>query len=104
MSLIDKPQKPKKKILLPASRTFYFDYTSKKVSLDYFLGWVKENAPKGAKDITISIDEDIDYETGYTNSCNILVEWKVKMDNVRYDSQMKKYKKQLAKWKEQCKK
>ena len=101
---MNKPTKPKKKLYLPAGQTFWFDHASNKVSLQYFLDWIKDNVPKKARDVTISIEEDFSYEDGSIISCNIRVEWKVKVDNSRYVSQMKKYKKQLAKWKEQCQK
>lgn len=104
MSTSIKPVKPQKKIYLPAARTFYFDHVSNKVSLGFFLDWIKSNVPKSSKDVTLSIDENFDDYDGTIISCNIRVEWKVKMDNVSYDRQMKQYKKNLAKWKKQCQK
>jgi hypothetical protein len=104
MTTVNKPTKPKKKIYLPAGTTFYFDHTSKKVSLSYFLDWIKETLPKGATDVTISMDEDCSEYDGSIISCYLQVEWKVKRDNPRYEKEFKKYKKQLAEWKEQCRK
>ncbi len=97
-----KPKKPTKKIEVPNSCSFYFDHTSNKVSIDYFLNWVKETVPKGAKDITLSMGEDYCCETGDHISSYLVLSWKEKVKNTRYVSEMKKYEKQLKEWKEQC--
>lgn len=101
---MNKPQKPSKKIEQPGSLTFYFDHASNKVSLEYFNQWVEDNLPGGAYDVALTMDEDYDYYSGEIVSVNLQIEYKTLIDNTRYVSQMKKYKKQLAKWKEQCQK
>jgi hypothetical protein len=90
-------KKPTKTILVPHCRTFYFDHVSNKVSIDYFMDWIKETVPKGAVDVTIGMDEDYDYESGDLLSSNIVVSWKQKAKNTRYVSEMKKWKKQCQK-------
>lgn len=93
------PKKPTKKIEVMNSRSFYFDHVSNKVSIDYFLTWIKETVPKGAKDITLSMDEDYCYETGDHISSYLVLSWKEKVKNTRYVSEMKKYESKLRKWK-----
>lgn len=99
-----KPEKPTKKIVVPNSRSFYFDHASNKVSIDYFMNWVKETVPKGGWDITLSMDEDYDFESGEHISSYLVVSWKEKVKNTRYVSEMKKYEKKMKEWKEQCQK
>lgn len=104
MPKVNKPQKPNKIVEQPGSMTFYFDHSSNKVSLDYFNQWVKDNLPKGAYDVSLSLDEEYDHYSGEIMTTNLQVEYLIKVDNAKYDSQMKKYQKQLAKWNEQCQK
>lgn len=100
---MNKPRKPLKKIVQPGSVYFYFYHAFNKVSLAYFNDWINENLPKGAFDITLSLDEDFDYESGEYISSSIEVGYKILINNTRYVSEMKKYNKRLIKWKkEQC--
>jgi hypothetical protein len=99
-----KPQKPTKRIEMTGSVRFYFDHVSNKVSLSYFLGWVKENIPKGAKDITLSMDEDYDDYDGTIINCGLEVGYKYRAKNPNYHNELQKYERKLRKWKrEQCK-
>lgn len=99
-----KPTKPTKKVEVTQSASFYFDHVSKKVSIDHFNEWVKQSAPTGATDITLSLEENYDYESGEIMNCFLIIQWNQKIDNNRYVSEMKKYDKQLAKWKKQWQK
>jgi hypothetical protein len=102
---MNKPVKPNRKIYITNSKTFYFDHVSNKVSLDFFLSWVKESLPKGSSDVTISLDEDYEYETGEHLSSYLSLSWKEKIINTSYDKDLIKYQKKLKKWKnEQCQK
>ncbi len=89
-------KKPTKTIWVPNSCTFYFDHVSPKVSIDYFNNWVKETVPKGATDVTLTIDEDYD-DDGNVISSYLVLSWKQKAKNTRYVSEMKKWKKQCRK-------
>ena len=92
-----KPIKPTKIIEQPGSLTFYFDHVSNRVSLEYFNQWIKDNLPKGAYDVGLAMDEDYDYYSGEITAVYLRIEYKIKVKNTRYVSQMKKYEKQLAK-------
>lgn len=98
---ISPPIKPELKVGQPGSLTFYFDHTSNKVSLEYFNRWVKDNLPQGAYDVGLTLEEDYDYYSGDIVSVDLKIEYKTLVDNTRYVSQMKKYEKQLAKWKKE---
>ncbi len=87
-------------MVIEGSATFYdFDFTCKKVSLSHFLDWCKKAAPPKAKDMTLQIREDWEY-----NDCIVSLElqWKQLIPNRDYDREMKKYQKKLTKWKKQC--
>jgi hypothetical protein len=94
---MNKPQKPNKKIECAEGKTFYFDHSSHTVSLQYFLDWIKENAPKEAYDFTISMDECIDENEGYILGCNIYVGWKRKIKNKTYAADLKRYQRKNVK-------
>ncbi len=98
---MNKPIKPTKKIEQPGSITFYFEHASNSVSLEYFNQWVKDNLPKGAFDVALTLDEEYDYYSGEIMSVYLQVEYKTLVDNTRYVSEMKKYKKKLAEWKKE---
>lgn len=100
-----KPIKPSKKIEASCSETFSFDHVSNKVSLDFFLDWIKQTLPKESYDVTISLEDDYEYETGEHIISYIVLSWKEQIDNSSYDKDQVKYQKKLKKWKkEQCQK
>lgn len=94
-----KPIEPQKRVEVFGQKIFYFNHSSPKISLKYFLSQIKEVAPKNAKDFTLSIHEEFDEMDGDTISCSILVEWKYKIKNAHYVSEMTRYQKKLSKWK-----
>lgn len=99
---MNKPVKPKKKVLFPRSKTFEFNHASKKVSLLRFLDWCYAQLPKKAVDVTLELREDIDYtDEGDFSSFFTYLElaWEEEGDNPDYDNDMIKYKKKLDKWK-----
>jgi hypothetical protein len=101
MMIVAKPEKPKKWKLVTNHASYYFDFVSNKVSLLVFLDWIKDEVPEGAEDVTIGLENDHYYDDSITW---IGLNWKEKVPNTKYVSQMKKYNKQLEKWKEQCRK
>jgi hypothetical protein len=98
MEKILKPIKPNKRIVIKENSSYHFDWTSKKVSLIVFLDWIKDTIPKGAFDVTIGLENDHYYDDGITW---ISIAWQIEVDNTLYTIQMKKYDKQLVKWKKQ---
>lgn len=102
---MNKPKKPSKKIELEYSGRFYFDHVSKKISLKFFLDWIKDTAPKGSYDISVSLDEEPEYCycdeicCGHGTTSYLAIYWKRKVPNKLYDKELKKYKKKLVKWK-----
>lgn len=95
-----KPEKPKKRITVRRTADAPFDWTCKKLSIGFFMDWVKQTTPAGAKDVTLELREDWDY---YGNDCTVSLElaWDEVIDNPNYDSEMKKYEKKLKKFKAQ---
>jgi hypothetical protein len=93
-----KPKSPKKKITIKHSTTYDFNWVSKKVSLEHFLAWIKATIPPRAKDVTLELREDWEYD-----SCLTYLElaWDVIESNPDYEKQLKKYQKKLKAWKEQ---
>lgn len=100
MMILAKPEKPKKRITVRNTAEAPFDWTCKKLSIEFFLNWVKENTPANADDVTLELREDWDY---YGNDCTVTLElaWNEVIDNPNYEREMKKYKKKLKKFKEQ---
>ena len=97
-----KPKKPKKKNTCKKYATYDFHWVSKKVSLEVFQDWCKETIPANAKDVTLELREDWEYDSCMTY---LQLEWEEIITNPNYDKQMKKYEKTLSKWnKEQCQK
>lgn len=72
--------KKKTKKIISERISFPFDFTSKKVSLKYFQDWLKQNIPKGAKDICVELEEEPDYhyENGELLNINtsLVISWK----------------------------
>ena len=101
MMILKKPEKPKKWKLVTNSESYHFDFVSNKVALSVFLDWIKESVPEDAENVTISLEDDHYYDDSMTW---IELQWKEKVPNTKYISQMKKYEKQLKEWKEQCQK
>lgn len=105
MMILAKPEKPKKRIEVTKTESFdAFDHACKKVSLEYFLAWVKETIPANAKDVTLELSEDMDYDwDGNLSSVwtGLEVSWKETIDNPDYEKQMKKYQSKLRKYKKQ---
>lgn len=95
-----KPEKPKKRITVRKTADAPFDWTCKKLAIGFFMDWVKQTTPAGAKDVTLELREDWDY---YGNDCTVSLElaWDEVIDNPNYDSEMKKYEKKLKKFKAQ---
>jgi len=93
---MDKPQKPVKKMMIKSNANFDFNWVSKKVSLDLFNKWCEEVVPAGAVDVTLELKEDWNYDDVSTY---LQVSWEVLGENPGYEKQMKKYQKDLAKWK-----
>lgn len=93
------PVKPEKKFYQEHNANFYFDHVSSKVSIEYFLAWVKETTPPGAIDITLTLDENYDDYDGNLMDVDLQLGWKTIIDNLFYDKEMQKYEKKLAKWK-----
>lgn len=97
-----KPEKPKKRIAVRNAATYDFNWVSKKVALDTFLAWCKATIPANAKDVTLELREDWEYDSCLTY---LQLEWEEIINNPSYDKDSKKYAKKLAKWKkEQCQK
>ena len=61
--------------IIKRSKQFCFDHVSNKVSLDYFLDWIKENVPKNADDITIGLEDEFNCMGGVVGA-HIVMEWK----------------------------
>lgn len=96
---LSKPKKPYKYVVVERSSYFYFDHISNKINLNYFLDWCKKTPPKQAKNINISLVEDIMYDLVIAN---IKLSWEIKQLNPDYDKELKNYNKDLAKWRKQC--
>ncbi len=98
--MMTKPEKPKKRITVRKTADAPFDWTCKKLAIGFFMDWVKQTTPAGAKDVTLELREDWDY---YGNDCTVSLElaWDEVIDNPNYDSEMKKYEKKLKKFKAQ---
>ena len=90
--MMRKPKKPTKTVLMQKSKYLDFNYTSKEISIDYFYSWIKENVPKDAVDVTLSLDQDCEFLS------YLSINWKQKINNINYDKEMIKYKKKLAKY------
>lgn len=101
--ILAKPEKPKKRITVRNTADFPFDWTCKKVAIGFFLAWVKETTPAGAKDVTLELKEDWDY---YGNDLTTSLElaWNEVIDNPNYEKELKKYEKKLRKWEKECQK
>lgn len=99
--MITKPEKPKNKIIQKQYATFNFDWVSKKVHIDTFLDWVKEAIPSGAKDVTLELKEDWEYDDCLTS---LELAWEEVVTNINYEREYKRYQSKLKKWKKQCKK
>lgn len=95
---MNKPVKPTKKIIVKHNITYDFDWISKKVSFDGFLAWKKENIPANAKDVTLELVEDWEYDSCFTY---LRLEWEQIETNPSYEKELKKYQKKLEKWKKQ---
>lgn len=98
MKQIAKPTKPSKRIVVRERATYNFDWASKKVSLLVFLDWCKNIIPQGAMDVTLELCEDFSYDDEITW---LEIAWDKEVKNTFYDIQLKKYEKQLTKWKKQ---
>jgi hypothetical protein len=81
---------PAKTILITESKSFDFDWTSKKVALQYFMQWCKENVPTGAQDVTLELMEDWQYDDCQTY---LEIAWKREVPNPRYEKELKKFNK-----------
>jgi len=75
--------KPSKTILVPYSAIFYFEHVSPRVSLNFFLDWIKENIPKNAIDPVIELTEE--------SSSYLTFTYTLKPPNIKYDDELKKY-------------
>lgn len=95
---ITKPVKPKKRITIRNSATYDFNWVSKKVSLAVFQAWCKDTIPANAKDVTLELVEDWEYDSCFTY---LRLEWEETVKNDQYDKQLIKYEKKLKKYKNQ---
>ena len=93
---MDKPIKQNKKIAIKCGTSYHFDYISKKVSWSSFFDWVCENIPRG-KDVTLELMEHKYEKDG--DEVWLDFSWTRKIKNKNFDKQMKKYEKELAKYK-----
>jgi hypothetical protein len=98
---MDKPLKPKKKILSTQSKTYYFNSASNEVFLHYFFSWCKRTLPKGAKKAKLCLIQDFSYDDYFSY---LELSWEERKNNTRYNKELKKYDKQIKKWKELNKK
>jgi hypothetical protein len=98
MMILAKPDKPKKKITQRQTASFDFNWVSKKVAIGTFLAWIKETTLAGAKDVTLELKEDWEYDDCLTS---LELSWDKVVDNPHYEKEMKKYQKKLKAWKEQ---
>lgn len=96
--MMQEPKKPEKKIEILHSTTFDFNWVSKKVALSTFTDWVKNAVPKNAKDITLELVEEWQYDDCITY---LELAWKEIKDNPNYKKDIAKYEKKLKKWKKQ---
>lgn len=92
---MNKPIKPRKKIIVEGSATYDFNWVSKKVSWAGFQEWVKEVVPRGAKDVTLELREDWEYDSCFTY---LEISWKIKMPNQHYEKELKKFERKMRKW------
>jgi hypothetical protein len=97
---MNKPKEPKKWKLVTNHANYYFNFVSNKVALDVFLDWIKKSVPKDAEDVTIGLENDY-YIVGSCDDSitSIGLTWKEKVPNTKYESQMKKYEREMEKWK-----
>lgn len=95
---MNKPEKPKKKVIIVGSATYDFNWVSKKVSWDGFQEWVRSAVPSGAKDVTLELREDWSYDSCFTY---LEISWKKRMLNHHYDKELEKYKRKMKKWQKQ---
>lgn len=101
MKTVTKPVKPEKRITVRNSTTYDFNWVSKKVAIGNFLAWVKESTPANAKDVTLELVEEWEYDSCLTY---LRLEWEEVIPNPHYEKDLKKYEKKLARWKKQCQK
>lgn len=87
-------KKPSRKITVPRSIKFDFDWISKKVSLTYFMDWCNDNVPANAIDMTLELVEVWEYDDCLTY---LEIAWKETIINPDYEKQLKKYNKQKKK-------
>lgn len=98
---MNKPEKPKKLITIRKYTTYDFTWVSKKVALDNFLDWCKKSTPANAKDVTLELVEDWEYDSCFTY---LRLEWEEVIRNPHYENEVKKYEKKLTRWKKLCQK
>jgi len=93
---IIKPEKPLKTIIIKQSAEYYFaDHFDKVVFLKKFLLWIKEVAPKDAKNVSINV---YDYPHDYDNTEGRLsIFWERHLPNTKYQQRLKKSQRDLAK-------
>jgi len=97
-----KPIEPNKKIFIEKYISFNeISYSCNKISLDYFLSWIKENVPFDATDVTLSLNEEYSDYDGNLIGCHIQIGYKILIDNPRHEKEMEKYRKKMVKWKNQ---
>lgn len=98
---MNKPIKPKKKIIVNDSARLDFGFTNNKMAISAFLDWVNTTPPKGAFDITIELCEDWCYDDCISS---LELSWAKEIINTDYDKELKKYEKKLIKWEKKCQK
>jgi hypothetical protein len=83
-------KEPTKKITVRQSIDYNFNWVGKKVALDVFNDWCKENIPRGAKDVTLELMEDWEYDSCLTY---LQLSWDLEVVNTNYEKEMKKWQK-----------
>ena len=93
-----KPVKPKKFIEINKTATYDFNWVSKRVSLETFQKWIRDTTPYNAKDITIELKEDWQYDDCLTS---LELAWTTREADPRYETNMKRYETKLRKYNNQ---
>lgn len=100
----NKPVKPSKIVVVRQAVNFpFYNYGMKgaQAPMLLFLDWCKDTIPQGATNVVIGIDSEFHDMDGSFSSSHIELSWDEQVRNGNYNKELKKYEKQLAKWKEQ---
>jgi hypothetical protein len=104
MKPIKKPTEPQKTLLIPRSTVCWDISINRKIPLEQFLVWIKEEVP-ASNVYNVKIGLDAQYDNNYygneLSSCDLMLTWEQEIPNPKYDAQLKQYQKKLAKWQAQ---